>query len=112
MNSLDEIRGRLAVAVGSSFRKPFERLDTARFLINDVERYPAIEAFKPNQAPEGDFILANLGYLIHANQNGFDTRQVKADAARFKEFIEKRGVESGGWRGDVDASPQSGTGTV
>ncbi|WP_413451735.1 SRPBCC family protein [Georgenia phoenicis] len=33
---------------------------------------------------------------------GFDTRQVKADAARFKEFIEKRGVESGGWRGDVD----------
>lgn len=33
---------------------------------------------------------------------GMDTRQVKADAKRFKEFIESRGVETGGWRGDVD----------
>lgn len=33
---------------------------------------------------------------------GLDARQIKSDAARFKEFIEKRGVESGGWRGDVD----------
>jgi uncharacterized membrane protein len=32
---------------------------------------------------------------------GFDDRQVKADAKRFKEFIESRGAESGGWRGDV-----------
>ncbi|WP_324653327.1 SRPBCC family protein [Georgenia sp. H159] len=33
---------------------------------------------------------------------GMDTRQVKADAKRFKEFIESRGVETGGWRGDVE----------
>ena len=33
---------------------------------------------------------------------GLDARQIKSDAARFKEFIEKRGVESGGWHGDVD----------
>ncbi len=33
---------------------------------------------------------------------GADTRQVRADARRFKQFIENRGVETGGWRGDVE----------
>ena len=33
---------------------------------------------------------------------GFDDRQVKADAAKFKEFIEARGTETGAWRGDVE----------
>lgn len=33
---------------------------------------------------------------------GFDDRQVKADAAKFKEFIESRGSETGAWRGDVE----------
>lgn len=32
---------------------------------------------------------------------GVDDRQVKADLARFKEFIETRGAETGAWRGDV-----------
>ncbi|MDM7854814.1 SRPBCC family protein [Cellulomonas alba] len=32
---------------------------------------------------------------------GADDRQVKADLKRFKEFIENRGVETGGWRGQV-----------
>ena len=32
---------------------------------------------------------------------GVDDRQVKKDLAKFKEFIESRGVESGAWRGDV-----------
>lgn len=32
-----------------------------------------------------------------------DEHQVKKDAEAFKEFIEKRGHESGAWRGDVDA---------
>jgi uncharacterized membrane protein len=32
-----------------------------------------------------------------------DERQVKRDAERFKEFIESRGAETGGWRGDVEA---------
>ncbi len=35
---------------------------------------------------------------------GLDSRQVKADAQRFKEFIERRGVETGGWRGDVETN--------
>ena len=33
---------------------------------------------------------------------GVDDRQVKADAKRFKEFIESRGTETGAWRGDVE----------
>jgi hypothetical protein len=37
---------------------------------------------------------------------------VKGDLANFKTFIESRGVEEGGWRGDVDASPQTGAGTL
>ncbi len=32
---------------------------------------------------------------------GVDDRQVKADAKRFKEYIEQRGAETGAWRGDV-----------
>jgi len=32
-----------------------------------------------------------------------DERRVKGDLARFKEFIESRGHETGAWRGDVDA---------
>ena len=32
-----------------------------------------------------------------------DDRQVKRDAERFKDFIESRGGETGGWRGDVEA---------
>jgi uncharacterized membrane protein len=32
--------------------------------------------------------------------------RVQGDLNRFKEFIEHRGGETGGWRGDVDAPPQ------
>ncbi len=45
--------------------------------------------------PEG--FLENLGSAI-----GADSRQVKSDAQRFKKFIEKRGSQTGGWRGEVD----------
>jgi uncharacterized membrane protein len=34
---------------------------------------------------------------------GVDDYQVRADAQRFKEFIERRGVAEGGYRGNVDA---------
>lgn len=30
-----------------------------------------------------------------------DERRVQGDLERFKEYIESRGVETGGWRGDV-----------
>ena len=38
---------------------------------------------------------------------GIDDRQVKADAKRFKEFIESRGTETGAWRGDVPRPDQT-----
>lgn len=47
-------------------------------------------------APEG--MVEKAGSAL-----GFDTRQVKGDLARFKEFIESRGGASGAWRGEVDA---------
>jgi len=34
---------------------------------------------------------------------GVDDHRVKADAKRFKTFIEERGTETGAWRGEVDA---------
>ena len=37
---------------------------------------------------------------------GIDDHQVKADAKRFKEFIESRGSETGAWRGDVSRPDQ------
>jgi hypothetical protein len=33
---------------------------------------------------------------------GVAERRVKGDLRRFKELIESRGSESGGWRGEVD----------
>ena len=44
--------------------------------------------------PEG--IKEELGSAL-----GSDSRRVKADLERFKELIERRGVESGAWRGEV-----------
>jgi carbon monoxide dehydrogenase subunit G len=38
-----------------------------------------------------------------------DERQAKMDLERFKSFIEERGRETGGWRGEIhDAVPESG----
>jgi uncharacterized membrane protein len=45
-------------------------------------------------APEG--IKEKLGSAL-----GADDRRVKADLERFKEVIESRAAESGGWRGEV-----------
>jgi uncharacterized membrane protein len=46
--------------------------------------------------PEG--LKEKVGAAVQA-----DDLQVKADAKRFKEFIESRGGETGSWRGDVEA---------
>ena len=43
-----------------------------------------------------DGIVEKAGALV-----GVDDRQIKSDLARFKDFIESRGRETGGWRGDV-----------
>ena len=34
---------------------------------------------------------------------GLDSRKVKADLERFKEFVEARGQETGAWRGEVES---------
>ncbi|MCP2331541.1 SRPBCC family protein [Actinoalloteichus caeruleus] len=36
--------------------------------------------------------------------------RVRGDLNRFKDFIEQRGSETGGWRGDVPREPQRGEG--
>ncbi|MFD1213409.1 SRPBCC family protein [Arthrobacter sp. GCM10027362] len=38
-----------------------------------------------------------------------DSAQVKSDMRKFKEFIESRGTETGGWRGQVEDSGPAGT---
>ena len=45
--------------------------------------------------PEG--VVENVGDAL-----GFPDRQVKGDLERFKKFIEKRGTETGAWRGEVE----------
>ena len=45
--------------------------------------------------PEG--IVEKAGALA-----GVDDRQVEGDLERFKQFIEKRGAETGAWRGEVE----------
>jgi len=45
---------------------------------------------------ETETLTEKAGALV-----GADDMQVKKDLSKFKEFIESRGVEEGGWRGDV-----------
>ena len=49
--------------------------------------------------PEG--MVENVGAAL-----GFLDRRVKGDLERFKDFIEGRGVETGAWRGEVEAGAQ------
>jgi uncharacterized membrane protein len=45
--------------------------------------------------PEG--VVEKVGSAV-----GYDSHAVKADAKRFKEFVESNGTATGEWRGDVD----------
>lgn len=45
--------------------------------------------------PEG--VIENVGSAL-----GFVERRVEGDLKRFKEFIESRGHETGGWRGEIE----------
>lgn len=53
---------------------------------------------------EPDSFLEKFGSAI-----GIPDGRVKADLERFKELIEKRGVESGGWRGEIHGGKVSDT---
>jgi uncharacterized membrane protein len=50
--------------------------------------------------PQG--IVEKAGSLLN-----IDDAQVKSDLKKFKELIEARGAEAGGWRGDVDRAPDA-----
>jgi uncharacterized membrane protein len=43
-----------------------------------------------------------------ADATGFVRRRVKGDLERFKGFIERRGQETGAWRGEIDETRQAG----
>jgi len=45
---------------------------------------------------QSEGLLENAGAVF-----GFDSRRVQKDLRRFKEFIESRGIETGGWRGEI-----------
>ncbi|MCZ2523444.1 SRPBCC family protein [Streptomyces sp. NPDC059506] len=62
----------------------FHRLDDSRTKV----------MLQMDHSPEG--LLDTVGDKL-----GFVRRQVKGDLERFKELIEKRGVETGAWRGQV-----------
>lgn len=51
-----------------------------------------------------DTAMEKIGSAI-----GADKKEVKSDLKRFKEFIEGRGSETGGWRGNVE---DTGTGSA
>lgn len=52
--------------------------------------------------PEG--VVENVGNLL-----GVVDRRVQGDLDRFKEFIESRGMETGGWRGDIENRSDTAT---
>jgi uncharacterized membrane protein len=62
----------------------FEPLGTDRTRVN----------VRMDWEPEG--VREKIGAAL-----GFDDRRVKGDLARFKSFIEERGAETGGWRGNI-----------
>jgi hypothetical protein len=69
---------------------PFHRLD---------EKHTRV-TLQLEHEPEG--VVEKAGDAL-----GIVQRRVKGDLEHFKEFIESRGREEGGWRGEVGRSPQS-----
>jgi uncharacterized membrane protein len=85
----DRIEWRSTSGVTQNGAVTFEPIGADRTRINVRFEYE----------PEG--VVETLGSKL-----GQDERRVKGDLERFKEFIESRGVESGAWRGTVEAGPQ------
>ncbi len=70
----------------------FQPVDTDRTMVKLSLEYE----------PEG--IVEKAGEKLHLVE-----RQAESDLGRFKEYIESRGVETGGWRGTIDEGRQLGT---
>jgi uncharacterized membrane protein len=84
-------------------QKPDERIEWRAL---DGHYNSGVVTFQPiNQAStrvnvvmehETEGLTETLGAAL-----GADSRRIKSDLQRFKEFVESRGVESGAWRGEV-----------
>ena len=70
--------------------------NSGRVLFEKVDQATTKVTVEMEHETEG--MMETLGSAL-----GSDSRQVKGDLERFKEFIESRGVETGGWRGEVNA---------
>jgi uncharacterized membrane protein len=51
---------------------------------------------------EAEGVVESLGSAL-----GADDRRIKGDLGRFKELVESQGVESGAWRGEVQAGQRT-----
>ncbi len=71
--------------------KPHDGIVTFHRLGDERSRITVQMGWKP------DGLYEQVGGIV-----GADERRVKGDLRRFKELIESRGSESGGWRGEVD----------
>jgi len=69
----------------------FESIDTQTTRVDLVLEYQ----------PQG--VAEHMGDML-----GMASRRVEGDLRRFKDFIEARGSETGGWRGQVDRGQSSG----
>jgi uncharacterized membrane protein len=67
-----------------------------------VVTFHRLDASKTRVMIQIDWDPSGLAEKVGSAVN-VDQRQVKRDAERFKEFVESRGHETGGWRGDVPA---------
>jgi len=70
---------------GNSGVVTFQPIDQGRTRVNVQMQY------------EAEGLTEKLGSAV-----GADSRRVKGDLERFKEFIESRGTETGAWRGEVE----------
>jgi uncharacterized membrane protein len=81
-----KISWRVLDGYHSSGTVTFERLGDNQTRINVVMEH------------ETEGLTETLGSAL-----GMDSRRVKGDLERFKDLVERRGVESGAWRGEVRA---------
>ena len=70
--------------------------NSGRVLFEKVDQSTTKVTVEMQHETEG--MMETLGSAL-----GSDSRQVQGDLERFKEFIESRGTETGGWRGEVNA---------
>jgi uncharacterized membrane protein len=85
-------------------QEPDQRITWHSTSGNDIAGKVSFASQDPNRTrinlemgydPEG--AVENIGTWL-----GVVDRRIEADLKRFKEFIEKRGVETGGWRGEIE----------